>query len=412
MFISNLKAEEQSILKKWIWVTIGTLVSVAVLGIGGWWLIDHYHYQQLVDQPTDVKKWQADPRPLQSESEAQKRITEIRQPSSSVHLAKKTKMAVIPGLRGTWSMDNKTRQAAFGTNWVPQGVTQSKKALYVSMYDGDHRLNSIIIEIDAKTGRYNKTLILRSKAHVGGITYDLDKQRLLWSDDNSKAGGAGISYAAQREIDAYQPQVNQAPLASTRIPFHLADRTSAMTLYNHQLVLVKYGKKTTGRSLIALPLNDENLPNAITQKQFDKIVTDLAPQTQHKSTTQMLDILFKTLIKKKIINSYNPAWDRLQGVAIAKDGVTLFSQSNGSAPGKIWIRMAVDKGWEKLDFKSPKAGDKMINVPNSVEEISFNPDQNELLLIFESGAKAYREEGWFFHRPHYMDRIMYLPLTV
>lgn len=126
----------------------------------------------------------------------------------------------------------------------------------------------------------------------------------------------------------------------------------------------------------------------------------------------MLDILFKTLIKKKIINSYNPAWDRLQGVAIAKDGVTLFSQSNGSAPGKIWIRMAVDKGWEKLDFKSPKAGDKMINVPNSVEEISFNPDQNELLLIFESGAKTYREEGWFFHRPHYMDRIMYLPLTV
>lgn len=400
-------------MKKWIWVTAGVLVSIVVLSIGGWWLVDHYHYQQLVDQPSDVKKWQADPRPLQSESEARKRITEVPQSAASgVQIAKNAKLTVIPGLRGAWSLNNKTNKAGFGTNWVPQGVTQSKKALYVSMYDGDHRLNSIIVEINAKTGRYTKTLILRSKAHVGGITYDLDKQRLLWSDDNSKSGGAGISYAAQREIDAYRPEVNQAPLASTRIPFHLANRTSAMTLYNHQLVLVKYGKKTTGRSLIALPLNDDNLPNAITQSQFYKIVDELAPQTQHKSTTEMLNILFKTLIEKKIINSYNPAWDRLQGVAIAKDGVTLFSQSNGSAPGKIWVRMPVDKGWTKLNFKAPKSGDKIVNVPNSVEEISFNPDQNKLLLIFESGAKAYREEGSFFRRPHYMDRIMYLPLSV
>ncbi|KMO57792.1 hypothetical protein PZ00_00005, partial [Lacticaseibacillus rhamnosus] len=227
-------------LKKWIWGSIGGLIVLIVVGIGGWWLYDHFHYQQLVDQPADVKKWEADPRPLQSEQTAVKRITEIPQSAQlGNRIAKGTKLVVIPGLRGAWSINAKTKRAGFGTNWVPQGVTQSKDSLFVSLYDGDHKLNSLILEINKKTGRYRKSFILKSKAHVGGITYDREKKRLLWSDDNSKLGGAGISYASQRALDAYQAQVEKAPLDSTRIPLHLANRTSAITLYDHQLVFVK-----------------------------------------------------------------------------------------------------------------------------------------------------------------------------
>lgn len=400
-------------MKKWLWGTLAVLVGIVILGVGGWWLLDHYHYQQLVDQPGDVKKWQADPRPLQSESAARKRIEEIPQ---SAELGKRitngTDLVVIPGLRGAWSINAKTKQAGFGNNWVPQGVTQSKKSLFISLYDGDHKLNSIIVEVNKKTKRYTKTLILKSKAHVGGITYDVDKERLLWSDDNSKAGGAGISYASQSEIDTYQAQVSKAPIQSTRIQLHLANRTSAITLYNHQLIFVKYGQNSANRSLIALPVNKDNLPNTITAAQVRGWIKEIVNQIEGKDDQEATNIIFKSLIDKKVINSYNNGWDRIQGIAIAKNGLTLVSQSNGSKPGKIWIRIPVNKTWSKLDFETPKAGDKIVNVPNSVEEISLNPDQDELSLIFESGAKAYREEGSFLHRPHYMDRVMLLPISM
>ena len=42
-------------MKKWLWGTLAALVGIVILGVGGWWLLDHYHYQQLVDQPGDVK---------------------------------------------------------------------------------------------------------------------------------------------------------------------------------------------------------------------------------------------------------------------------------------------------------------------------------------------------------------------
>lgn len=43
-------------LKKWVWVTVLSAIGIVALGFGGWALIDHYQYSQLVDQPSDVKK--------------------------------------------------------------------------------------------------------------------------------------------------------------------------------------------------------------------------------------------------------------------------------------------------------------------------------------------------------------------
>ena len=370
-------------LKKWVWVTVLSVIGIVALGFGGWALIDHYQYSQLVDQPSDVKKWEADPRPLQSKSAAIKQIKAIGQSDPlEKRAATDAKLVVIPGLRGAWSINAKTKKAGFGNNWVPQGVTQSKDAIYMSLYDGNHKLNSIIVQVNKHNAKYNKTLILRSKSHVGGITYDIDHQRLLWSDDAAQTTGAGISYVSQREIDAYSAKATQQPIKSTRIELHLARRTSAIALYNNQLVFVKYGQNKKNRSILALPLNANGLPAPITMKQ------------------------------KKVINSSNNGWDRLQGIAVAKSGLTLLSQSNGSAPGKIWIRVPGNKSWTKLDFTAPKSGSKIINVPNSVEEISLDPSEKHISMIFESGAKAYREAGSFMHRPSYMDRVIILPVLV
>lgn len=369
-------------LKKWVWVTVLSVIGIVALGFGGWALIDHYQYSQLVDQPSDVKKWEADPRPLQSKSAAIKQIKAIRQSNPlEKRAATNAKLVVIPGLRGAWSINAKTKKAGFGNNWVPQGFTQSKDAIYMSLYDNNHKLNSIIVQVNKHNAKYNKTLILRSKSHVGGITYDIDHQRLLLSDD-AQTKGAGISYVSQREIDAYSAKATQQPIKSTQIELHLAGPTSAITLYNNQLVFVKYGQNKKNRSILALPLNANGLPAPITMKQ------------------------------KKVINSSNKGWDRLQGIAVAKSGLTLLSQSNGSAPGKIWILVPGNKSWTKLDFTAPKSGSKIINVPNSVEDISLDPSEKHISMIFESGAKAYREAGTFMHRPSYMDRVIILPVLV
>lgn len=369
-------------LKKCVWVTVLSVIGIVALGFGGWALIDHYQYSQLVDQPSDVKKWEADPRPLQSKSAAIKQIKAIGQSNSlEKRAATNAKLVVIPGLRGAWSINAKTKKAGFGNNWVPQGFTQSKDAIYMSLYDNNHKLNSIIVQVNKHNAKYNKTLILRSKSHVGGITYDIDHQRLLLSDD-AQAKGAGISYVSQREIDAYSAKATQQPIKSTLIELHLAEPTSAITLYNNQLVFVKYGQNKKNRSILALPLNANGLPAPITMKQ------------------------------KKVINSSNDGWDRLQGIAVAKSGLTLLSQSNGSAPGKIWILVPDNKSWTKLDFTAPKSGSKIINVPHSVEDISLDPSEKHISMIFESGAKAYREAGTFMHRPSYMDRVIILPVLV
>ena len=369
-------------LKKWVWVTVLSVIGIVALGFGGWALIDHYHYSQLVDQPSDVKKWEADPRPLQSKSAAIKQIKAIGQSNPlEKRAATNAKLVVIPGLRGAWSINAKTKKAGFGNNWVPQGFTQSKDAIYMSLYDNNHKLNSIIVQVNKHNAKYNKTLILRSKSHVGGITYDIDHQRLLWSDD-AQTKGAGISYVSQREIDAYSAKATQQPIKSTHIELHLAGPTSAITLYNNQLGFVKYGQNKKNRSILALPLNANGLPAPI------------------------------TMMQKKVINSSNNGWDRLQGIAVAKIGLTLLSQSNGSAPGKIWILVPDNKSWTKLDFTAPKSGSKIIIVPHSVEDISLDPSEKHISMIFESGAKVYREAGTFMHRPSYMDRVIILPVLV
>jgi hypothetical protein len=399
-------------LKKWIWRGILALIGIVAVIFGGWWLIDHFQYSQNVDQASDVKKWEADPRPLQSQKAATKKLADITQPGKDQKdLASAAKFVVIPGLRGAWSIDAKTKKAGFGNNWVPQGITQSNSTYFVSLYDGNHKLNSLILLINKKTGKYTKSLILNSKAHVGGITYDQPRQRLIWSDDTSKLGGAGISYTSQSTIDAYKAQSMQQAIASTRIPLQLANRTSAIALYNNQLVMVKYGQNKATRSILALPLNAQGLPNEFSLAQFETLVTGLLPKIKNKSTLEQTNIVFNDMIQKKILNSFNAGWNRLQGVAIADDGLTLLSQSNGAAPGKIWIWVPKNRTWSKLDFDKPKAGDQIVNVPNSVEEISLNASETSLALIFESGARAYREEGNFLHRPSYMDRIIVLGIS-
>lgn len=389
---------------------IGILVALLVViggGAGGWYLTDQRHYASLVDTPQEVEKWSADPRPLLQEAAVKKEVTKINRQNTSqdVSMAGLTTV-VIPGLRGAWSIDHQTKEAAFGTDWVPQGVTQSEDHYYVSVYDGDHKLNSLIFQIDKQSGKYLKTLILASKAHVGGIVYDRKFQRLIYSNDTSEMAGFGVIEKA--DIDAYVASEAQKPIKAQKIPWAFGARTSAITLYDNQLVVAKYGKKADDRSVVAIPLQANGLPQAITSGDLTKIANEIAAETTKSDKKTLLSLL----IEKGYINSYNPGWNRLQGVAISETGLTFLSQSNGNAPGKIWAQVPSGKGWSKLSFTPPEDSPHVVAVPHSVEEVSISPDESQMALIFESGAKKYRESGVFFKRPTYVDRILILPITI
>lgn len=385
-------------------------VGAAALVAGGvWWYQDQRYFASLVDEPSDVKKWEADPRPLQKESVVVKEIEKINKENKEQDVSLKSMQTiVIPGLRGAWSIDHKTKEAAFGTDWVPQGVTQSEDYFYISAYDGDHKLNSLIFQVNKKSRKYVKSLILSSKAHVGGIVFDRQHQHLIYSNDNKY--GAGFGVITKADIDAYQASEQQKPIKAKKIYWPFGSRTSALTIYDDQMVIAKYGKKSGDRSIFAMPLTKEGLPQEPSDAEIQKIVKAMDQEGIDKMDPKSYA---KILIKEGILNSYNPGWDRLQGIAISKEGITLLSQSNGNAPGKIWVQIPTSGNtWSKLKFVPPTEGASELAVPAAVEEVSINPEETYIAMIFESGAKKYRESGLFFHRKPFMDRIMILPIKI
>lgn len=384
--------------KKFILPIILLLAGVA---IGFFYVKDKIRYQNMVATAQEVPKWQADTHPLVKKQEIMQLLKKVNKANKQGDSVSDLKAVTIPGLRGAWSIDHKTKKAAFGNDWVPQGLTQSKEDYFVSVYDGDHKLNSLIYVIDKKTGTYKKSLILHSKAHVGGVSYDSTFKRLWFSDDTKEE--AGLSYISEPEIQAYQAEKSQEAIHSTGVRLPWASKTSGIALYNNQLIIVKYGLNKDDRSVVAIPLNAQSgLPEKFTKK-MDEILDQ----------TTDYNGFIDALIKEKIIQSIAPGWDRMQGLAIASFGLSIFSQSNGDSNSKIWVENPNDKSGTKFDFTPPTEGVRMFQVPPSVEQVSLDvPNTTNFSMLFESGAKKYRETGTFLNRPAIVDRILVLPLKI
>lgn len=366
------------------------------------------YYRSLVDSPNAVEKWKADTRSLQSEKKAMDQIEDTINKDDNIDL-EGTKLIVIPGLRGAWSLDPKTNAAAFGANWVPQGLTQSKDNYYVSVYDGNHRLNSLIFQISKQTNKYVKTLILNSKAHVGGITYDSAHERLIYSDDTKQF--AGFGYISKEEIDNYSAEKMQKPIHSTHIDWKIGARTSAISIYKNQLIVAKYGRNgNDGRSIVSIPLNGKGLFKPVTENDVREIELSLGNTTEKNFIKELI----KVLEEKNFISSYRDGWNRMQGISLSDSGITVISQSNGNKDSNLLIRYQTPdpKTWAKTSFKETFKGVKQAVVPRAVEEVSINDEETELAMIFESGAKKYRQGLTPLLPSNFMDRIIVLPMSI
>ena len=390
------------------------LVVLVVIVVGTiWYIKNEEDFSHLVSRPQDVKMWQADPRPLQSEKAVIKQTNKLNLKNKGQDVSLKSmELVVIPGLRGAWSINPKTKKAAFGDDWIPQGVTQSDDNYYISVYDGDYHLDSLIFQIDKKTKKYVKTIILNSKAHVGGIVYDEKYKQLIYSNDTSKS--AGFGYLSKTDMDAYHAEKVKAPIHSKEIKWPIGSRTSAITLYNNQLLVAKYGSNKNDRSIVAVPLDSKGFVPVPSNEELTKLDSEM---TQESSKTKDSDMIMKKyvqiLVQMKLLNSWAPAWDRLQGIAVSKIGVTLLTQSNGQAPGKLWVQLP-KKGTDssRLDYIPPTTGVREISIPASVEGISLDSSENQIALVFESGAKKYRKNNSLFFHSNYMDRLMILPISI
>lgn len=389
-------------------IVVGTFVLVGVV-LTGMYVKNKQGYESLIDKASEVPKWEADPRPLQSEKVVLNKLKKLNRDNNNKDVSLTDgKLIVIPGLRGAWSIDHKTKKAAFGTGWVPQGLTQSKDHYYVSAYDGEHRLNSVIFQIDKHSKKYVKTLILSSKAHVGGITYDDEHQRLIYSDDTNQV--AGFGYIDQAVIDEYQASVLKKPIESQKKEWKIGLRTSAITTYQNQLVVAKYGFHPNERSIVTIPLNQAGYPPKITDR-GSQLLADAIGTADKK---ELEKVFIEALLEEGYISSFNHGWDRMQGISLSKSGMMIVSQSNGLKPGKLLIRYRVPdlKNWRKSNVTKDFTGPDAVTIPRSVEEVSINDEETELAMIFESGAKKYREAPSVLLPGNYMDRILVLPMEI
>ena len=389
-------------------IVVGMFVLVGVV-LTGIYVKNKQGYESLIDKASEVPKWEADPRPLQSEKVVLKKLKKLNRKNDNKDVSLTDgKLIVIPGLRGAWSIDHKTKKAAFGTGWVPQGLTQSKDHYYVSAYDGEHRLNSVIFQIDKQSKKYVKTLILSSKAHVGGITYEDEHQRLIYSDDTNQV--AGFGYIDQVVIDEYQASVLKKPIESQKKEWKIGLRTSAITTYQNQLVVAKYGFNSNERSIVTIPLNQAGYPPKITDR-GSQLLADAIDTADKK---ELEKVFIEALLEEGYISSFNHGWDCMQGISLSKSGMMIVSQSNGLKPGKLLIRYRVPdlKNWRKSNVTKDFTGPDAVTIPRSVEEVSINDEETELAMIFESGAKKYREAPSVLLPGNYMDRILVLPMEI
>lgn len=314
----------------------------------------------------DVPKWEADRHALIPEKVWQKKSKTYFDTSEIWDYI------VIPGLRGAWSIDAKTKQAAFGTHWTPQGVDQSSQYIFVSVYDSEHELNSLIFVLDVKTGDYLKTLILPSQSHVGGLAYDESHETLWITNDNAKT--SQISCLTRRNIDNYQAKKTHAPIKfDETVKFDWPIYTSSISYYDNSLWIAQFSKKDDDSGIIVgVPLlaNGKIDPSMLSQK---------VEEDGYEYT------LFNNVTLSK-------GFKQMQGMAIFKE-LAIFNTSYGPSASNIIATQKIaqtptDTSPDDFQFKEIQRK----KYPPYLEQITIDGEDNTILFIFESGATKYRDK--------------------
>lgn len=70
---------------------------------------------------------------------------------------------IIPGLKSTRTVNSKTGQSDICTSMTPQGMDVTEDSIFVSAYCHTKKHNSVLYQIDKKSGRFVKEIIMPNR---------------------------------------------------------------------------------------------------------------------------------------------------------------------------------------------------------------------------------------------------------
>lgn len=269
---------------------------------------------------------------------------------------------VLPGLLATKSYDFKTKKVNTATAMTPQGITIAGKYILLTAYDGEHEHASVVYVLDKKTGKYLKTIQVAGRPHLGGIAYD-PVAKNIWVTGSQDDSSALMSFSLKK-LEKYSYNKKKQPIEYDNvISLPTIERASCVTYYDNQLFVGFFN--TDGQGQIA------SYPIARSGDFKGTITSD-----QIKAVTGQVSWA---------LGSGSASMDRqIQGIAFYQNWIIL-SQSYGSKDSKLYFFPI-----SALNNLDEGNAEKVVIMPPYLEQIYVQNGQ--LLMLFESGSKAYARD--------------------
>lgn len=276
------------------------------------------------------------------------------------------KMTPMPGIYGAWGIDQKGE--AYQSNFTPQGITVSEKNIFITAYDKNHQLNSLIYVLD-RFGKYIKTISIANKAHVGGLGYDW-KHQVLWVA--GKEGESAAVYAIrQADIDEYSLKSQQPIAYSGTLILDTIKAASTIEFFNNELWVGYFSAEKNTVGII---------------QRFTLNWTDDSTEAVEVNLTEGTKVNEQTNTAHLSADLTLSATGKIQGLAIDENNLYL-TQSYGNNPGKIVAYQLNRQNKGNVEVTNGR----YVSMPPYLEQIAFTGN-GTFIPLFESSSLSYRNK--------------------
>ena len=246
----------------------------------------------------------------------------------------------IPGMPDTRYQDYITKKI-YSVDQCPQGLCVSEDYIFITSYSTDNRDNYGCLHIfDRRNGEYLATLTMKEGSHLGGIAYDGEN---LWVCHSNHRTIERIDYALVKEIASHKPK-RIVEMPPEHEEYKVSNSPSCITFFGGKLWIA-------------------------THTRFFKSVMK-SYRYENGGITAYEEFAIP---------------DKAQGVAFDAGGHVYLSTSFGRD------RSSYIKVYESAYALSrqPDKPAQCVEMPPCSEEVAIADD--ELLVLFESGAQKYME---------------------
>lgn len=245
----------------------------------------------------------------------------------------------IPGMLGTRFYDFIDKKI-FSVDQCPQGLCVSEDFIMITSYSTGSSASGCLYVFDRVSGSYLVTLSMREGSHLGGITYDGTS---LWICHSNYQSIERLDYSLVKQIAACKPG-RTVDLGQSHEEYRVSNSPSCITYFNGKLWIATHTK-------------------------FFKSI--------------MKSYRYKDGVLTECEEFSIP--DKVQGIAFDGEGHVYLSTSFGREKSSY---IKVYESAYALG-RHPEKPAECVEMPPCSEEVAIADD--ELLVLFESGAQKYME---------------------